>query len=440
MSNSAGNGVHGTPYIWCFLGAILVHSSARAAHGGQADPPEATARGDLRIDGGHIERLILRDEQDRQMRFVRPGQSLLLPPGRYRLHEVALSGGYVCRPHLVPEGRQVSIEPGRPAVLTLGAPLRQTVRIERWGTSMVLHHDLLGQGGERYAVREDAERPAFVVFKGKNAVSSGRFDLEPGGTCSHVWRVPLAASGRLRIVPSYDLGALGPGEGETTLCTWHWFQSIPGLPLWVTLVLAMILPRSNRTPRTLLILAPVILVYLGWQALAAVLPLDSSQYETSRITVLSLAVGIALLWLTDPPLARQTWRRSLFGAMAVAAATVLIGVVSLSIGLSDQTIRFASVMSVLMSAAALGHVLSRRTCRGRNKSGRLVLSLAAWTIAASIVAMSVMIVIWCTTYGGWLGDAEYVLWLIFFVGPSLGICVFAMSLPFLLAGPRATLP
>jgi hypothetical protein len=340
----------------------------------------------------------------------------------------------------MPDGRSISIEGGQSTMLTLGAPLRQMVRIERCGTLMVLTYDLIGRAGERYAVREDSEPPTFVVFKGNRQIAAGSFAAELGGRHSHLWRPPLGASGSLRVVPSHDLGSLGPGEGESTVYVWQWFHSIPGLPLWavlvLTLILAMVLSRANRTLGTLLILAPVIVVYAGWSVLAGILPMGPLGLETLGITVLSLAVGMAVLWLIGRPLTSGTWVRSLIGAMAVAAGIVFLGAASLDLQPSDQTIRFVCVMSVLMSAAAVGYVSAGRTCGHRHGLSRFVLSLAVWTIAVSVAGMFAMIATWSTTVGAWLGDTDYILWLTFFVGPVLGVCVFAMSLLFVIVCHR----
>ncbi len=428
MSKSA-DGVHGTPYIWIFLVALFAGSPALGAQ-------SETASGELQIDGGPIERLILLDENGRQKHFDRPGESLPLPPGVYRLHEVALEGGYVCRAHRVPGDGKIVVEPGRPATLRLGAPLRQTIRVERWGTRMILNYDLLGRGGERYCVPEDSAPPAFAVFRGDRAILSGSLRRELGDVCSYRWRVPLRMSGVLRVVSTYDLGTLGPDEGEPTLCAWRWFYCIPGLPLWMVLLATAVVPRAGRTPRTLLILLPVILVYAGWSALAGTLPSGPLEHETSRIMILSLAAGLAVLWLVARPVAGGTRGRGLLGALVVAVGIVFLGAASLSVRFSDQMVRFISVLSVLMSAATFGHVLSRRSYSRRRRTWRFVLSLAVWTFAASIASMFLMIATWCTAYGGWLGDADYILWLTFLVAPSLGAGVFAMSLLFAIIGLR----
>ena len=103
----------------------------------------------------------------------------------------------------------------------------------------------------------------------------------------------------MRIVPSHNLGALGPTGGEPTLYTWRWYYCIPGIALWIVLVLAMVVPRANRTPGVLLILVPVLGVYLVWLGVARLLPFDASEDEVFAVIVLSLTVGTASLWLWD---------------------------------------------------------------------------------------------------------------------------------------------
>lgn len=410
------------------------------AYGGRTVRAGLPATGELQIAGGAVERLVLLDDADRERHFDQPARTILLPEGTYRLYEVTLRGGYVCRPHPTPDARSIRIESGRSAVLTLGAPLRQTVHIERRGTLMVLSYELLGRAGERYAVREGSAPPTVAILKGNRQIASGSFTAELGGAYSYLWRPPVGTSGVLRVVPSYDLGSLGPAEGDSTMHVWHWFHSIPGLPLWaalaLTLVLAMILSKGNRTPWTLLILAPVAAVHVGWLAVTGALPLSPLELETLRTTILSLVVGMAVLWLIGRPLSNGAWVRSLPAAMGVAAGIVFLGTASLGLQPSDQMIRFVCVLSVLMSAAAVGYVAAGRTSGRRRRLRYFLLSLGAWTIAAAVAGMFVMIVIWCTTCGAWLGDADYILWLTFFVGPILGVCVFAMSLLFVIVGFR----
>lgn len=137
--------------------------------------------GTLHLEGEGIERLVLQDSTGLLKVFYYREPSLVLPEGSYRLHEVFLQGGYSCLwPQIPAAARVVRIGPGTFINVKLGAPLRQTVRVERWGRSLVLNHQLLGRGGESYSVTQHqaSQPPAFVIYRGERKLASGTF--EPG--------------------------------------------------------------------------------------------------------------------------------------------------------------------------------------------------------------------------------------------------------------------
>jgi hypothetical protein len=155
------------------LGMVLLCVSP-AAGGGEQTPETGT----LRVEGQGIERLVLQDSTGALKVFYYREPTFVLRAGSYRLEEVVLQGEYSSSGLRIPaEARVLKIEPGRFATLKLGAPLRQTVKIERWGRFLVLHYQLLGQGGESYAVtqRQAAKPPAFVIYQGGDKVVSGDF-------------------------------------------------------------------------------------------------------------------------------------------------------------------------------------------------------------------------------------------------------------------------
>ena len=139
------------------LGVILVYASAFATFAGEAAPEGSPATGELHIDGNSVTKLTLEDGQNRRNQFSTHGPVLTLPAGKYRLFEVALEGGYTCRLYMEPEERRVTIAPGQPATLKIGAPLRQVVRVERRARSMILNYELCGRGGERYSPDSTSE-------------------------------------------------------------------------------------------------------------------------------------------------------------------------------------------------------------------------------------------------------------------------------------------
>ena len=63
-----------------------------------------------------------------------------------------------------------------PAVFKVGAPLKQTVKIERAGPILELNYELTGVGGESYAITR-GKRPRFTVFTSEKEVASGQFEF-----------------------------------------------------------------------------------------------------------------------------------------------------------------------------------------------------------------------------------------------------------------------
>ncbi len=161
------------------LGVILVWAPGLAAVAGEAAAEDSPATGELHIEGGSVTGLTLEDEQEKRNHFSASGPVITLPPGKYRLFEVALEGGYTCWPRLMPQElwQWITVAPGQVARLRVGAPLRQVVEIRRQGPAMVLNYELIGQGGERYAPDDTSEPPTFAVYKGEHKVASGDFEF-----------------------------------------------------------------------------------------------------------------------------------------------------------------------------------------------------------------------------------------------------------------------
>jgi hypothetical protein len=63
--------------------------------------------------------------------------------------------------------------------------------------------------------------------------------------------------GSLKIVPSADLGEMGPQQGQAVSFNWKWYYSALWLAIWLVVILAMVVPKTNRNIRILLIFVPV---------------------------------------------------------------------------------------------------------------------------------------------------------------------------------------
>lgn len=133
--------------------------------------------GELKLEGKNIQRLVLQRKNDRQETFRQPGESISLPSGEYQLYEVRLQGGYICYAWRESGAPSITVTSDKPAVLKIGAPLRQTIKVERQGRVLVLNYKLLGVGGESYSFDDRSKPPIFTVYKGDKEIASGKFEF-----------------------------------------------------------------------------------------------------------------------------------------------------------------------------------------------------------------------------------------------------------------------
>jgi len=159
--------------VFCLLGFW-----AESAFGGEAveAPEDDLILGQVKIEGLYIERLVLRGGDRENKSFKPPGENISLAPGEYQLWEVCLEGGYVCYAY----GRGIyddliTVDKDKPAVLKIGAPLKQSLKVKRQGGILALSYELVGMGGESYTSRNRTSTPTFAIYKGEKEIASGSF-------------------------------------------------------------------------------------------------------------------------------------------------------------------------------------------------------------------------------------------------------------------------
>ena len=137
---------------------------------------QQSVHGELKIGGEHIERLVFLGENGQSSLFEKPGKSIELPVGQYQLQESHLDGGYVSfqRPGI--KNKWITIDENKPAVLEVGAPLKQTIQVKRRGKALVLDYKLLGIGGESYNNNDRNKPPRLIIYNGDEEINSGRFE------------------------------------------------------------------------------------------------------------------------------------------------------------------------------------------------------------------------------------------------------------------------
>lgn len=131
--------------------------------------------GELKLEGKHVERLVLQRKDGQTERFDQPGETFKLPVGQYRLLESQLNGGYDCFQGVGPQIKWITITENVPAVLKVGAPLKQILEVKRRGKVLMLDYKMLGIGGEAYASTDRSNPPSFTVYKGDKEIASGQF-------------------------------------------------------------------------------------------------------------------------------------------------------------------------------------------------------------------------------------------------------------------------
>jgi hypothetical protein len=168
-------------FLWSLKTAVLVllwlwsigggPSRAQVVSGAEKE----SAAGEVRIEGKGIRRLVLMSSEGDRREIERPGESMRLPEGEYRVYEAHLDGGYVCYPWR--EGIEwIKVEPNKPAALKIGGPLEQRVKNKRQGNVLVLSYELAGTGGNKYVHEGRSKRPELAVYKAGREVKHGRFE------------------------------------------------------------------------------------------------------------------------------------------------------------------------------------------------------------------------------------------------------------------------
>lgn len=136
--------------------------------------------GTLRLEGEHIERLVLQCKDGFTQKFDHPSQTIRLPIGEYRLQDACLKGGYnyISRSTSTHKYNWVAVTKDKPTTLKVGSPLKQMVQIERQDSVLILSYKLTGVGGETYTgVSNRSKRPTFKIFKGSKEIGSGQFEF-----------------------------------------------------------------------------------------------------------------------------------------------------------------------------------------------------------------------------------------------------------------------
>ncbi|MGO9588025.1 MAG: hypothetical protein ACLP2Y_17750 [Limisphaerales bacterium] len=237
--------------------------------------------------------------------------------------------------------------------------------------------------------------------------------------------MPPTAGGKLTIVASSDLGALGSRDGFPVAYIWVLPGIAPLLLPWLA-ILGLLTLKPNRCARAWLIWLPLGCVFVFTLELLPILPAGTDFFLD---VIAALAIGLAAVWLLSNHL-RQQHRLLTFLCLLLALAGFSVLAAASRQGWSLMTIESLQVgivlaVGVLASAVALS--LGGLICRGRYRPlglypWLLVLLAVVWLVIAAPFFLIALI-----------ASGGRIAWSGFFV-PVLTVATvnFATLLPFLI--------
>jgi hypothetical protein len=131
--------------------------------------------GELKISGTSVKRLILRG--DCSVVLDSPESIVKVPLGKYATSYVLLQRENSPASAMAVFSEDVSITETAPAVLNIGGPLHNDVRVRRNGEELIFDYQLVDPSGKTYALaNQDANNPPeFAIYKGDRKIYSGKF-------------------------------------------------------------------------------------------------------------------------------------------------------------------------------------------------------------------------------------------------------------------------
>jgi hypothetical protein len=174
--------------------------------------------------------------------------------------------------------------------------------------------------------------------------------------------VPLNADGKLTVVASANLGALGTKDGAPVTCDWERPSVALAMLPWLA-ILGLLALRPNRSAAAWLIWLPLGVVIASAQALPSILPAGT---DFLRDSIAALAAGLAAVWLLSNYFQRQHGFVAFLGALLALAAFSGLAFLSLQDwSFARETFQGGIVLAlgVLVSAVAL--TLAGLICRRR---------------------------------------------------------------------------
>lgn len=203
----------------------------------------------------------------------------------------------------------------------------------------------------------------------------------------------------LRIVPSQDLGKLGPKEGTPVMFYWRWWYHVPTLPLWAIMLLLLVGLKANRHRQAWLILIPLGLVLVVWRMPAILLSVSDGTTESLGFFVVTGTMAWTMVWLLGHWLGGRHRNVTLLLAFATMLAVGLLSFLSYYShfgeleGLASSSITYGLCVLILLAAMTHTGYLCRKRFSPRRFLGWLIVSdiLVAMGVLLSFAVFGVLV-------------------------------------------------
>ena len=158
-------------FVIALLSAVAYDCAfAAPSQGSRSD----TLMGEVVIEGSCIVELAVTADTKSAMVLKRPGSTITLPRGRYRISAVTLEGNYVARDYN-PANGGFEVTPEKPTKIAAGAPLTPSLTVTRRGTILELNYELRDAAGRKYSQESERQPPRFEVAQHGRKLGSGSF-------------------------------------------------------------------------------------------------------------------------------------------------------------------------------------------------------------------------------------------------------------------------
>jgi hypothetical protein len=238
----------------------------------------------------------------------------------------------------------------------------------------------------------------------------------------------------VKIVPSANLGDLGPKEVEASVFNWKWYYTLPGYTIWLVLLAAIVLPKQNRHINVLAILVPIAVLNLLWPILVKVTSMPSSAENQYSVVFQSMLIGIAVLWLMTDYIVRFGGFTRFLLSLVIIIVTASVGILSYSASFSREIPVFLVLFVCMAFALLIAITISRWLCRKKFSPVRFMLWLALWTILLGSFATLIFFIIGNLILSSSPSRLIQQLIQVLLIGLIFGLFIYVINLPYMLLG------